>query len=56
MLADMNAKQVKGVAGNAMHVPTIGSLLVWTVANLEKTQPLVSGGGGEPPASKRRRC
>ena len=53
MLADgfsLSSKHVKEIAGNAMHVPTVGSLLVWSVANFE-----LSLKASDEPASKRSR-
>ena len=54
----LNAKQVKEIAGNAMHVPTIGSLLVWTVSSFELEEAGAAraedADGGEPPCKRRR--
>ena len=50
----LSSKQVKVIAGNAMHVPTVGCLLVWTVSNFELSPVEQAADGGEP-ACKRRR-
>ena len=43
--------EVKSLAGNGMHIPTIGSLLVWAIACLELKPEEAAG----EPASKRAR-
>ena len=50
----LSSKQVKEIAGNAMHVPTIGCILVWTVAKFELPPVEQPAEGGEAAAKRRR--